>query len=156
MPDYRHGLISPEQFAGRTGLQFLQAIIAGEVPHPPISRTLNFHLIEASDGFAAFEGVTGEALLNPMGGVHGGWALTILDSVTACAVQSKLPAGARYTSVETKVNFVRGIPGELGRVRAEAHVLAHGRTLSTAEGKLFGPDGKLLAHGVSTVMTMAG
>lgn len=154
MTDRRYGLADPAQFAELTGLQFLQAIINGEIPHPPICQTLGFHLTEAGDGFAAFEGETSRALLNPLGGVHGGWSLTILDSVTACAVHSKLPAGVGYGSVETKVNFVRPIRADLGRVRAEATLLSMGRTIATAEGRLIGPDGKLLAHGLSTIMIM--
>lgn len=154
MEHRRYGVAAPEQVRGKTGLEFLRALISGELPQPPIAETLGFELVEAREGFAAFEGDTSARLLNPAGVVHGGFALTLLDSVTACAAQTLLPAGSGYTTVETKVNFVRPIRADAGRVRAEATVIAAGRTIMTAEGRLKGPDGKLLAHGTSTLIVL--
>src|SRR4051794_3303313 len=94
---HRHGLATREETAGLTGKQILERIIDGRLPQPPISRTMSFWIAEVGDGFAAFEGDPGEHLLNPMGSVHGGWALTIIDSVTGCAGHSLLPAGVGYT-----------------------------------------------------------
>ncbi len=119
MNDIAYGVPTSAQIAGMTGKQILQAIIDGELPAPPISRTLSFWLTEVGDGFAAFEGEPGAHLLNPMGGVHGGWALTIIDSAVGCAGQTLLPAGAGYATVETKANFSRPITKDTGRVRAE-------------------------------------
>jgi uncharacterized protein (TIGR00369 family) len=50
------------------------------------------------------------------------------------------------------VNFVRPILAHTGRLRAEGRVLAQGRTIITAEGKLIDANGKLYAHGTSTCM----
>jgi uncharacterized protein (TIGR00369 family) len=152
---HRHGLAPREEAATMTGRELLQAIIEGRFPQPPISRTMGFWLAEVGDGFAAFEGDPGEHLLNPMGSVHGGWALTIIDSVTACAAHSLLPAGVGYTTIETKANFVRPIARDAARVRAEGRVIAHGRQIITAEAKVVGADGKLVAHGTSTLMVLA-
>jgi uncharacterized protein (TIGR00369 family) len=116
---------------------------------------MSFWLVEVGEGFAAFEGEPGRALLNPMGGVHGGWALTLIDSVAACAGHSLLPAGRAYTTVETKGNFSRPITPRTGRVRAEARVVAQGRQIISAEARLTGPDGKTLAHGTSTILVLA-
>ena len=119
MNDVAYGLATSAQIAGMTGKQILQAIIDGELPAPPIAQTLSFRLTEVGDGFAAFEGEPGPHLLNPMGGVHGGWALTLIDSAAGCAGQTLLPAGAGYATVETKANFSRPITKDTGRVRAE-------------------------------------
>ncbi len=81
---------------------------------------------EVGDGFAAFEGEPGEHLLNPLGGVHGGWALTLIDSAGGCAAHSTLPAGVGYATIETKGNFSRPITRDTGPVRAEGRVVARG------------------------------
>jgi uncharacterized protein (TIGR00369 family) len=152
--DLTYGLASPAQIAGRSGREILQAIIDGELPHPRISETLSFHLTEIGDGFAVFEGVPGPHLLNPMGTVHGGWALTLIDSVTGCAGLSLLPPGALFTTIETKANFSRPILPDSGRVRAEGTVVSKGRQIISTEARILGGDGKVLAHGTSTLMIL--
>ena len=91
-----------------------------------------------------------------MGSVHGGWALTLIDSVAGCAAHSLLPAGAGYTTIETKANFSRPIGANSGRVRAEGRVVGQGRQVISAEARVVGDDGKILAHGVSTVLVLGG
>lgn len=135
-----------------TGKEVLQAIIEGRLPQAPISETLTFRIVEVGDGFAAFEGETGPHLLNPMGTVHGGWALTLIDSVAACAGHSLLPAGVGYTTIETKGNFSRPIRTDTGRVRAEARAVAQGRQIISAEARILSPDRGILAHGSSTIL----
>jgi uncharacterized protein (TIGR00369 family) len=135
-----------------TGLEALRAMIAGQFAPPTIAATMGFTLVEVEHGFAAFEGEPSARVLNPMGAVHGGWALTLIDSCTGCAGHTTLPAGVGYGTVETKVNFVRPIAPTTGKLRAEGRVLALGRTLITAEGKLTDARGKLYAHGTSTCM----
>lgn len=136
------------------GLEALKALIAGQFPPPSISTTLGFWLAEVEDGRAVFLGEPSDRIMNPLGIVHGGWALTLIDSCTGCAAHTTLSAGVGYTSVETKVNFVRAITPETGQVRAEGTVIARGRTIITTEGKITDSKGKLLAHGTSTIMVL--
>ena len=154
--DLKYGLASPTELASKTGREILQAIIDGELPQPPIGQTLSFWITEVGDGFAAFEGDPGRHLLNPMGIVHGGWALTLIDSAGGCAGMSLLPAGSGFATIETKANFSRPLTRDTGRVRAEARVVAQGRQIISAEGRVLGPDGKVLAHGTSTLMVLGG
>jgi uncharacterized protein (TIGR00369 family) len=156
MNDMAYGVPTPAQIAGKTGRQILQAIIDGELPPPPIAQTLSFRLVEVGDGFAAFEGEPGAHLLNPMGGVHGGWALTLIDSAAGCAGQTLLPPGASYATVETKANFSRPITEDTGRVRAESRVVSQGRQVISAEARVMNRDGKVLAHGTSTLLVLGG
>ncbi len=114
-----YGVAKPEEVAGMFGRETLQEVIDGHLPAPPISRTLSFWLVEAGEGFAAFEGEPNENIYNPLGTIHGGWALTLIDSVTGCAVHTLLPPGVSYTTLETKGNFSRPIFPKTGRVRAE-------------------------------------
>jgi uncharacterized protein (TIGR00369 family) len=143
-----------KQLLSLSGLEAMRALIAGKFPPPSIASTLGFRLTEVEDGRAIFLGDPSDKILNPLGIVHGGWALTLIDSCCGCAAHTTLAAGLGYTTVETKVNFVRAIMPETGQVRAEGLVVARGRTIITTEGKLTGSKGKLLAHGTSTLMVL--
>jgi uncharacterized protein (TIGR00369 family) len=139
-----------------TGRQVLDAIVDGRLPQAPISQVLNFWLTEVGDGLAVFEGAPAAHLLNPVGVVHGGWALTLMDSAGACAAHSLLPSGVGYTTLETKGNFSRPIALQTGRVRAEARVVSRGRQIVSAEVHVLDPDRKVLAHGTTTVLVLGG
>ena len=151
-----YGVTDPAEAMRMSGREFLEAIIDGRLPAPPMARTLSFWLVEIGDGFAVFEGDAGEHLLNPLGVVHGGWALTLIDSATGCAGQTVLPAGVSYTTVETKANFSRPITKDTGRVRAEGRVVSRGRRIISCEGRIVDAGGRLLAHGTSTLMVLGG
>src|SRR5271154_4919415 len=94
--DCHYGLPTPAEIEGLSGRQVLQAIIDVRLPQPPIAQTMTFWLTEVGDGYAGFEGEPGALLLNPMGNVHGGWALTLIDSAGGCAAYSVLPADIGY------------------------------------------------------------
>ncbi len=146
------GVATPAQWAGRTGLEQMQAMLDGELPFAPIARTLDFSLIRVGPGVALFQGKPGPAHFNPMGGVHGGWFATLLDSALGCAVHTMMPAGRGYTTAELGVNYVRALTPKVGRVRAEGKVIHCGKQLATAEARLFGPDGTLFAHATTTCL----
>src|SRR5271170_6644492 len=115
MTNHHYGVANSPGAAGMSGKEMLLAVIDGKLPQPPIGKTLSFRLVEVGDGFAAFEGEPSVQLLNPMGTVHGGWALALIDSATGCACHSLLPPGTGYTTIETKVNFSRPIMADSGR-----------------------------------------
>ena len=133
-------------------MQYIQAIFDGELPAPPISLLMGFRGVEAEPGRALFEMEPGPEHYNPIGSVHGGVALTLLDSAMGCAVHTLLDAGVGYTTVEVKTNFVRPITLETGLIRCEGIVLHKGSRVATAEGKLTDSNGKLLAHGTTTCL----
>jgi uncharacterized protein (TIGR00369 family) len=141
--------------AQMAGLDYIRALIAGEIPPPPIAVTLNFTPVEVSEGNAIFEGAPGEEHYNPIGVVHGGYASTLLDSALGCAVHTTLPAGEAYTTLTLEVKMVRPITRDTGKVRVEAEVVHRGRRQATAEARLYAAEsGKLLAHGTSTCMIL--
>jgi uncharacterized protein (TIGR00369 family) len=147
------GVARPEHVAGRTGLALMQAMLRGEVPYASIAQTLDFMLLEVDEGRAVFQGTPGMAHLNPMGGIHGGWYATLLDSALGCAIHTRMPAGRGYTTAELGVNIVKGIqPAKTPRVRAIGTVIHCGKQLATAEARLLGPDGTLYAHATTTCL----
>lgn len=146
------GVARPEQVMGRSGLEVMQAMLAGELPYAEIARTLDFVLLEAVAGRAVFQGQPQVRHLNPLGTVHGGWFATLLDSALGCAVHTSLPAGRSYTTAELGINMVRAITPQVPRVRAIGQVIHCGRQLATAEARLVGPDGTLYAHATTTCL----
>ena len=148
-------LADPSEARLMSGREFLQAIIDGRLPAPPIAGTMSFSLTEIGDGLAVFEGDAGPHLLNPLGIVHGGWALTLIDSAAGCAAHTLIPPGGSYTTIETKANFSRAITKDTGRVRAEGRVVGRGRRIISCEARVVDAKGRLLAHGTSTLMVLA-
>ena len=146
------GVARPDQLTGKTGLEVMQAMLRGEVPYPPISKTLDFLILEVDAGRALFQGTPGPAHLNPMGTIHGGWYATLLDSALGCAVHTMMPVGRGYTTAELGLNLVKAIGKNAPRVRAEGKVIHCGRQLATAEARLYGPDGTLYAHATTTCL----
>lgn len=135
-----------------SGLEFLRRIAGGSASQPPIGALLGFRLAEIEPGFALFTMTPGPQHYNPIGVVHGGIAGTLLDSCMGCAVQSHLPAGTGYTTLEFKVNLVRAITDTTGPIRAEGRSLHVGRRAATAEGRVVDASGTLLAHGTTTCL----
>lgn len=140
------GVARPDQVAGKTGLQVMQGLLAGVLPHAHMAKTLDFMMIEVGPGLAIFQGTPGVQHLNPLGTVHGGWFASLLDSALGCAVHTLMPPGRGYTTADLSVKLVKAITPKVQRVRAIAKVLHCGRQLATAEAQLVGPDGTLYAH----------
>lgn len=134
------------------GIDFLRAIADGSLPRPPITETLGFALAEVAPGFALFTMTPQFRHYNPIGTVHGGVAMTLLDSCMSCAIQTHFEAGTGYTTLEIKVNLVRPITDATGSVRAEGRSLHVGRRSATAEGRIVDAAGTLLAHGTTTCL----
>jgi uncharacterized protein (TIGR00369 family) len=147
-----YGVVAPEILKSYDGLGFLQAIIDGTLPQPPIAELMGFHLIEVEDGRAVFEGVPEFRHYNPIGTVHAGFAATLLDSALGCAIFSTLTKGDAWTTLELKLNLVRPLTKDSGPVRAQGHIIHRGRTVATAQGDLKDGAGKLYAHATTTCM----
>ncbi len=148
----RVGVVQPAQAIGKSGLELFASMLSGELPFAPMAQTLDFFLVEVEKGRAVFQGRPGPRFFNPMGTVHGGWYATLLDSAVGCAVHSCMPAGKSYTTVELKLNIVKALSAKVGLIRAEGNVIHLGGQIATADGTLYGPDGKLYAHASTTCL----
>lgn len=146
------GVARPEAVAGLSGMEIFEAMFDGRIPAPPIGDTLHFLPVHIEPGYAVFQGTPKFEHYNPLGTVHGGWFATLLDSAVACAVHSTLAAGRSYTTIELKTNIVRALTERVPLVRAEGRVVHAGNQVATAEGRLFGPDGRLYAHASTTCL----
>ena len=137
-----------------SGLAFMQGMLDGTLPGPPIAETMGYRLHSVAEGRVVFRGRPEFSVTNPMGTVHGGWYGTLLDSAMACAVMTKVPQGSVYTTLEYKVNITRPIP--LGMEIDCIGVIDHaGRSTGIASGEIRGvEDGKLYATGSTTCIIM--
>lgn len=137
-----------------SGIAYLRALQSGEFPPPPIAVLMGMWIAEVSEGRVVFAAEPTEYHYNPLGTVHGGVMATLLDSALGCAVQSMLPAGTSYTTLELKVNYLRPITTKTGTVYAEGKIIHVGGRIATAEGRLTDADGKLYAHGTTTCIML--
>jgi uncharacterized protein (TIGR00369 family) len=146
------GVTPLEQVRNTSGLEFLQGMLDGRFPPPPIASANDMILYRVELGVAIFQGTPGFRFYNPLGTVHGGWISTLLDSCMGCAIHTRLEPGQAFTTAELKINFVRPIFEKTGPLRAEGRVIHFGRQIATSEGKLVDESGKLYAHGTTTCL----
>ncbi|MEL7300309.1 MAG: PaaI family thioesterase [Pseudomonadota bacterium] len=147
-------LPSRETLLSLSGLEFMEAMLRGEISRPPISGLMNYRVHAVEPGMVAFRGTAEFAHTNPMGGVHGGWYGTLLDSCMACAVMTTVPKGAVYTTLEYKINITRALPTGI-EIEARGEVSHAGRSTGVSTGAIRGvADGKLYASGSTTCLIM--
>jgi uncharacterized protein (TIGR00369 family) len=135
-----------------SGLEYLHAMLDGKLPPPPIANLLNMMLTRADAGTVTFTCTPDESAYNPIGLIHGGLVCTLLDSVIGCAVQTTLPAGVAYTSVEIKVNYLRPLHANSGELTAHGRTTKPGRKIAFAEGDVRNSDGKIMATASGTCL----
>lgn len=135
-----------------SGLDYMKELQAGTFPPPPILHLMNMELVSVEPGVVTFTAQPDESHYNPIGAVHGGFACTVLDSVAGCAVQTTLPQGFGYTSLEIKVNYLAGITATTGPLTAVGTVVKPGKRVAFAEGVLSDSSGKVVATASSTLL----
>lgn len=138
-----------------SGLDFLRSLIA-EGRRVPIGETLGFRLVEVAEGRAVFEAEAGPWAYNPIGSVHGGWYAAVLDAPLGVALHTLLPRGVGYTTLELKVNIVRGVRPDTGVLRAVGRVVHRGRRTAVTEARMEDAEGRLYAHATSTCLIVEG
>lgn len=135
----------------RSGLEFLQGIVDGAVPPPPIAQVFGTRLVSVAPGEAVFSCEPDEIAYNTMGLVHGGWMCTLLDTAAGCALHTLLPAGAGYASIEIKVSFLQAVRAGAGAVEFRGRVLREGRRIAFAEADARTVGGELVGHATSSL-----
>lgn len=137
-----------------SGLEQLGAVLAGRLPPPPVAVANRFRLCAVAAGRVVYEGIPGEDHYNDVGGVQGGWVASLLDAALGSAVHSRLAAGYSYTTLDLKVNFVRGVSVASGPLTAIGEALHVGGRTATAQATLTDAAGRLHAHGSTTCLIL--
>ncbi|MCU1501961.1 MAG: thioesterase family protein [Ilumatobacteraceae bacterium] len=145
-------LVGAERAKTMSGLEFMRAMIAGEIPPPPITGLMNMTAISAEVGTVTFTCEPDESMYNPIGTVHGGLVCTLLDSVLGCATQTTLPAGQAYTSLDITVSYLRPVLASSGTLTAVGRVVKPGSRAAFTEGTVHDSNGKLVATATSTLL----
>ncbi len=151
-PNVSYGVTPVEVMASMSGLDFVRGIFARKLPEPPIMEGVEPFDCTAEAGAVVIHSIPGIRHYNPIGSVHGGYAAILLDSAMGLAVQTMLPAGTGYTTLEFKISFVRGMNEDTGKIRTEGKVLNAGRRVATAEARILDGKGRLLAHATTTCL----
>ncbi|MFJ9186230.1 PaaI family thioesterase [Streptomyces anulatus] len=144
--------VDPTTMTGLELMRWVQTELPTDIPS--IGRLLGMRFDEVDHGRIVISLDTRPDFVNPLGTVHGGIAATLLDSVMGCAVHTTLPAGAGYTTLELKVNYIRTARTDGQKLTAEGTVIHAGRRVATAEGKVLDEQGKLIAHATTTCMIL--
>jgi uncharacterized protein (TIGR00369 family) len=139
---------------GLSGLEDFRRMIAGDFPPPPMLALLGITLIEADEGRVVFTGTVDEKHYNGMGVAHGGYAATLLDSSLGCCINTLMPPGKCFTTLELKVNLTRPLTRDVGPLFCEAKVVHLGGRTATSEGRIVDRGGKLYAHGTTTCIVV--
>jgi uncharacterized protein (TIGR00369 family) len=145
-----------ERMAGHSGLELIRLIAAGEVSPPPIAETLGFRISDVDRGRVVFECEPAEYHYNPIGVVHAGLAMTLMDSAMGCAFVTSMDEPVGWTTLEFKSNFTCAITVDTGLVRCTGTIVHPGRTVATTEARVEDAAGKLYAHGTSTILVLSG
>jgi uncharacterized protein (TIGR00369 family) len=151
-PEVEYGVTPTGIMASMPGLDFVRGIFEGKLPAPPIMQNVEPYDQAAETGHVVFHSVPGFRHYNPIGSVHGGYAAILLDSAMGLAVQTALPAGTGYTTLEFKISFIKGMTEDTGPVRTEGKTLSVGRRAATAEARITDTKGRLLAHATTTCL----
>lgn len=136
-----------------SGLEIMLAMAAGKIPVSSMASTIPMKVVAAEHGKVVFEATADERHLNPLGGVHGGFAATVMDSVTGCAVHTVLESGVRYGTVDLNVKMLRPVPKNVS-LTAEGRVISISKSLGISEGVLKDAEGKIYAHATATCMIL--
>jgi uncharacterized protein (TIGR00369 family) len=134
-----------------SGREFLQAIIDGQLPPPPIATLIGSELLSVGEGEAVFRCMPDETTYNPIGMVHGGLLCTLLDSAAGCAVHTLLPAGTGYGSIEIKVSFLKPLRADSGQIEVRGQALRVGGRVAFAEAHARDQNGELVGHATTSI-----
>jgi uncharacterized protein (TIGR00369 family) len=136
------------------GLEFFARMIAGELPLPPMVALLGFRIAEIAPGRAVLEADPAAAYYNGHGSVHGGFAAALLDTALGFAVNSTMPAGRAYATLELKTTLIRALNEAVGPVRCIATAVHLGSRVATAEGRIVDASDRIYAQGSATSLAI--
>jgi len=149
IPEYNVGIAKLSDIATLTGRQQIDGIIDESLPAPSMARAMTHWIHATKEGEVEFRGEPSADVLNPAGIVHGGWAMTLLDSALGCAIQTTLAPGEFFVSLDTSVRFLKPITHDTGQVRCIGTVRSRGKRVATAEGVIEDTKGRVLATGTT-------
>ena len=141
-------------WSGMGGLEYVQAVRDGRIAVPPVWRLVGFRLAQVDAGYAVLEFEPAEHHYNHFGIAQGGLLCAVLDAALGCAVQSVLPASARFVSLELNAAYFHPVSAESGLMRCEGAIIHSGNRIVVAEARMMDGPGTLYARAASTCMIL--
>jgi uncharacterized protein (TIGR00369 family) len=133
-----------------SGLEYMRRVAQGDIEGAPMVKLLGMRMTEVDEGRCVIVAEVRPEHENGLGIAHGGFAATLLDTALSCAVNTVMPAGKIFTTLEMKINFIRALSHNVGTVSCIGTVVHAGGRTATAEGRILDANGKLYAHGTVT------
>ena len=119
----------------------------------PYFRHLGMVISELGIGKALVEIRSQDVHRQVFGHVHGGVIASLVDTAIFWCFFGELDESAGITTVDLKVNYLAPVTD--GKLSARGKRIRLGRTLGLGETEVFNGDGKLVAHGTSSVIVIS-
>jgi uncharacterized protein (TIGR00369 family) len=121
----------------------------------PFVRHMGMRITDLTWGGATFEMAPAEFRLQPFGVAHGGNIATLIDTATFWACYLAMGSDDDgLATVDLKLNYLA--PARVEGLVCVGTLVKAGKTLSYASAEVRGGDGRLIAHGTSTLMRLPG
>ncbi|MDQ3940463.1 MAG: PaaI family thioesterase [Actinomycetota bacterium] len=138
-------LVPVDEWRGRSGLEILEGHADESLPRPPIHYLTGLRPTGWSDGTCSFVLPATQWLTPPHGNIEGGAIALVADSAIAGAIQTTVPAGHGYATLDLKVYFTRPVPPDGTELTATAEVINRGRNMAIASCRVTNSEGKKVA-----------
>ena len=149
-------VLPQEEFERRSGLDLLRAVIAGDLPRPPIYHLTGLRLTEVAEGTATVELPCTKWLSTSAGTIQGGFTAMLAESAMGAAAFSTVEAGTAIASLDLKVNYLRPVFPDGKPVVAKARLTHRGRTLAIVTVEITNAEGKQVALATGSSMYLPG
>jgi uncharacterized protein (TIGR00369 family) len=149
-------VLSQEIWDRMSGLEVLQAQLAGELPRPPVSHLFGMRPSEVGEGRATFVLPATQWLCSPLARVEGGVIAMLADGALASAIQTTVPAGTALAMIDLKVNFLRPAQPDGHELVSHGTLVHRGRTMAVASADVINAEGKMLAVASGSAMLLPG
>ena len=149
-------VLPQEEFERRSGLELLRAVIAEELPRPPIYHLTGQCLTDVAEGSATIELPCSKWLSTSAGTIQGGFTAMLAESALGAAAFSTVEAGTAVAGLDLKVNYLRPVFPDGEAIVARARILHQGRTLAVVGAAITNAEGKLVAIATGSSMYLPG
>ena len=130
-----------------------EAAIEAGLPAGPLEELLGLRTLEVEEGRVVVGLMPSHAHCSATGSVHGAIPAALLESAAACALQTILPAGARYRTTDLAISVVRLIDADTFLLYCDGQVAGRTGEIATVEGRVWADPGqRLVAHGKVTCL----
>jgi uncharacterized protein (TIGR00369 family) len=133
---------------------YLQSMIDGKLPVPPIADLIGIRLTNIANGSVTMEMDASEKHWNPMKTLHGGVLCDIADAAMGTSFFTTLDEGESYTTVDLSIKFLS--PVIKGKIIAHGYVVRRGRHLGYMECELRDVNDNLVAKASSSCIIIKG